>query len=492
MSTAALSRSNDVVVNITRLSGDLSADMSVGCIIVPFADKPASWATGQVVALYTDVTAFLVDFPSAKASHNAGVAFFAQDPRPTTLAVGVTTGAVFETSHVGGVLTFAGVPTAGDTVTIGSQVYRFETTMSQIGDVKIGADVATTITHLTKTIDGTGAGGTDFYTGTPSLATKMTVVGTSTTVTLTALAATQVSDVQLSESSTNISVTTPTDTSISTYADAIQASAVAGGQKLFGWALDSSFRNVGAQVAISNWCASSYLSAWIVTNAVGAYDTAVTTDIGSVLQAASNTATCMFYHDTTGEYPEVAAMAIMLATDFSGINTTKTLKFKTCVGITAANITQTQYLALNAKNYNMATKTGNTYVITREGKQAANTWYTDEYVGIQNFREEAQSALFNVFLSTPKVPYTLDGQMMLSQSVSGVCQQYVNNGFFADRPSTDAVGNTTILPAYATSNGNIAAASAANRAARIGPPISTICYLAGAIHKVTLNVDMVQ
>lgn len=492
MATVALSRSNDVVVNIQRLSSDLSPDMSVGCVVVPFADKPASWSANQIVALYSDVDTFAADFPSAKAVHKAGVAFFAQSPRPDTLAIGITTGAVFESSHVAGVLTFANNPSAGDTVTIGSQTYRFESTMTAEGDVKIGADAATTITHLVKTINGTGVANTDFYTGTPDLTDFVTVASDSTTITLTALAATQVADVQLSESSSVITVSTPTDTSIATYAEAIQTSSIAGGQKLFGWALDSSFRNVGAQIAIANYCQSNNLAAFIVTNATAAYDNGSTTDIGYLLQAASNTAACVFYHDIASEYPEVAAMADQLSVDFSGNNTTRTLKFKTCVGITAANITQTQYQNLDAKNYNMVSKTGNTYVLTREGKNAANTWYTDEYVGIQNFREEIQSAVFNVFLSSPKVPYTMDGQLMLSQAAAAVCQRYVDNGFFADRQDTDAVGNTINLPAYTISNGNIATASASDRASRIGPPIAITCYLAGAIHKVTLNIDMVQ
>jgi hypothetical protein len=55
---------------------------------------------------------------------------------------------------------------AGDTVTIGSVTYRFESTMAQINDVKIGADAATTLANLKKAVNATGTEGTEYYAGT--------------------------------------------------------------------------------------------------------------------------------------------------------------------------------------------------------------------------------------------------------------------------------------------------------------------------------------
>lgn len=54
----------------------------------------------------------------------------------------------------------------GDTVTIGSQVYRFKNTMAQAYDVKIGADADASLANLRAAINGTGTPGTEYFAGT--------------------------------------------------------------------------------------------------------------------------------------------------------------------------------------------------------------------------------------------------------------------------------------------------------------------------------------
>jgi hypothetical protein len=200
----------------------------------------------------------------------------------------------------------------------------------------------------------------------------------------------------------------------------------------------------------------------------------------------------VFYHDYANEYPEFAAMATMLSVDYAGVNTVKTLKFKTLSGISASALTTTQYNALDAKNYSMVARTGNVSIFVREGKQTSASWFTDDYIGIQNFREELQVAVFNVFLAKKKIPYTAEGQQMQAQACEKICQRYVNNGFLADRADVDDDGNSIIIPAYQIVPGNIALATASDRAQRLAPPIAITAYESGAIHKVVVNVDMIQ
>lgn len=65
-----------------------------------------------------------------------------------------------------GQLAFTANPTAGDTVTIGSVVYRFESTMEQANDIKIGTALSNTLDSLANAINGEGEAGTDYYEGT--------------------------------------------------------------------------------------------------------------------------------------------------------------------------------------------------------------------------------------------------------------------------------------------------------------------------------------
>ncbi len=67
----------------------------------------------------------------------------------------------------GGVLTSdATNPSVDDTVTIGSTVYRFKSTMLAAYDVKIGAAAADTLDNLKHAINATGVAGTHYFAGT--------------------------------------------------------------------------------------------------------------------------------------------------------------------------------------------------------------------------------------------------------------------------------------------------------------------------------------
>lgn len=85
-----------------------------------------------------------------------------------------------------GSLAFAANPADGDTVTIGSVVYRFKTTPEQANDIKIGSAVTDTLASLEKTINGDGEEGTDYFAGTTSPLSIITASVSGQTLNLTA------------------------------------------------------------------------------------------------------------------------------------------------------------------------------------------------------------------------------------------------------------------------------------------------------------------
>jgi hypothetical protein len=90
----------------------------------------------------------------------------------------------FATSTV----TNATKPTAGNTFTVGSQVYTFQDTIAQAYDVFIGATDATALTNLAAAINANGTVGTQYYAGTLAN-TKVTATAGATTLVLTAITA---------------------------------------------------------------------------------------------------------------------------------------------------------------------------------------------------------------------------------------------------------------------------------------------------------------
>lgn len=75
-------------------------------------------------------------------------------------------------------------PTAGDTVTIGSVVYTFQSTLALAYDVKIGASVTATLLSLKKAINGNGVAGTDYFAGTLVHPDVLASASDATTVTI--------------------------------------------------------------------------------------------------------------------------------------------------------------------------------------------------------------------------------------------------------------------------------------------------------------------
>ena len=74
-------------------------------------------------------------------------------------------------------------PAVGDTVTINDKTYRFESTLAQANDVKIGANSDATMTSLSKAVNQNGTVGTDYFTGTtaPTGVSSSTLQGTGAT-----------------------------------------------------------------------------------------------------------------------------------------------------------------------------------------------------------------------------------------------------------------------------------------------------------------------
>lgn len=85
-----------------------------------------------------------------------------------------------------GKITFAANPDANDTITIATVTYTFKSTLAAANDVKIGANLAATLTSLAKVVNGTATAGTDCYTGTANLADLLTATATSTELKLEA------------------------------------------------------------------------------------------------------------------------------------------------------------------------------------------------------------------------------------------------------------------------------------------------------------------
>ena len=156
-------------------------------------------------------------------------------------------------------------------------------------------------------------------------------------------------------------------------------------------------------------------------------------------------------------------------------------------------ITATQLAVLTGRRINTYTLIGNNSRTIREGVQSSADYFSDDVVNLDNFVEELQVEVYNVFLRNKKVPYTPAGQLLIVSACELICRKYVTNGVFADRPVEDTTkeSGVSVLQACTVTPMGIETATTSNRAARIAPPVQITAYLAGAIHKITVNVDVI-
>ncbi|MCC8194044.1 MAG: DUF3383 domain-containing protein [Deltaproteobacteria bacterium] len=276
-------------------------------------------------------------------------------------------------------------------------------------------------------------------------------------------------------------------------AELVKTASHCNGRPVYGWTLDRAFRDTQEQKDFADWIESSAPAVFLAaTNSVAAYNAADTTNIGYYASNKGYIRTATVYHNNAQVYPDISYLAFLLATNYSLPDSAVTMKFKQLDGIEPTMVTETQLAALNARRINVYTAVGNNSRTVREGVQGAETWFSDSIVNLDNFKEELQVEVYNVFLRNRKVPYTTKGQNLLVSAARKICAKYARNGVFADRdiedPTTES-GFTTV-PATNITPVSVAFSTASERAERLAPPINITAYEASAMHRVSINVDV--
>lgn len=288
---------------------------------------------------------------------------------------------------------------------------------------------------------------------------------------------------------------TPTD--IAGELDNIQNAATSAGAFIYGWCLVKTLRDVAIQTVAAAWALSQDKAMMpLVTNDITALDSSYTTDLGSVLKPLLNKRAVAIYSNNLDDYPDVSILAYMLSVNYQMQNSTVTAKFKSLPGVNPVSLTSTEWTILTSKGYNTYTLTGLNAQVWREGgtEDVTTPWFMDTVINMDNFVEDLSVNVYNVFLRNGKVPYTVIGQMMLVDACMDTGTQYTYNGTFANRLTSDSTKKDGVvtIPAVAITPTPINQMSAANRASRVGPPISMVVQEAGAIHTIAVAVQLVS
>ncbi|MEZ0837289.1 DUF3383 family protein, partial [Klebsiella pneumoniae] len=221
-----------------------------------------------------------------------------------------------------------------------------------------------------------------------------------------------------------------------------------------------------------------------------------TDNIGYKLKAAGYSRT-FWQYSTSSKYAAISAFGRAFTVNFTGNNTTITLKFKTEPGVTYETLTTAQAAAIDAINGNVYVYYANDTAIIQQGVMANGDFF-DERHGLDWLQNYVQTNLYNLlYTSTTKIPQTDAGVTRLMTNVEASLDQAVNNGLIAPGvwnggPIGQIESGDTLTKGYYVYADAVANQAQSDREARKSPVIQAAIKMAGAIHYGDVQINVVR
>lgn len=232
----------------------------------------------------------------------------------------------------------------------------------------------------------------------------------------------------------------------------------------------------------------------ITTQEAGVLVASDTSNIAYQMKALGYKRTVTQY-SSSNLYAVASLFGRILTVDYDGNSTVITLMYKQEPGIVAETLNSNQIGALENFNCNVFVAYNNSTAIIEKGVVASGD-FLDIITGTDWLSLDIQNELYNLlYTSTTKVPQTDAGNHLLATTIEAVCSQAVTNGLLApgvwQAGGFGALKQNDFLPkgfyVYAPP---IATQNSANRAARKSVPIQVAVKLAGAIHTVSVIINV--
>lgn len=218
------------------------------------------------------------------------------------------------------------------------------------------------------------------------------------------------------------------------------------------------------------------------------------TDVFSVLKALALRRAFGLY--STTDFAGAAAMGFAMGANDGTANSAYTMAYKSLSGVAPDDLSETAVAALQGKNANYYVVRGGTYNVLEKGNCMDGTWF-DEVIGIDQLANDMQLGCMDALANTKtKVPYTDAGALTFVLACNEACENAVRRGFLAPGIWTganvlDLETNDTLEAGYLCQAEAVADQPTSSKSLRICPPIYVCAIIAGAIHSVTIKVDLV-
>jgi len=224
------------------------------------------------------------------------------------------------------------------------------------------------------------------------------------------------------------------------------------------------------------------------TNSLAALSSVITTDTGSKMKAASLDVLTTFSKNKS-QYPSAAVFGRAASVNFSGVNTTITLNLKQLAGITAEDLTTSEFATLKAKRISVVAQIGNSVSAYTDSRLASGIWF-DSAHGLLWAENRIETDMFNLlYQSATSVPYTQAGLNSAEAKLEESLQAAVRNGLVAPGYLPDG----TYLPTgYQITAIPLAKVPSSDKGARTYAGLTFVMIGAGALHEIAIYGSFVQ
>lgn len=210
-------------------------------------------------------------------------------------------------------------------------------------------------------------------------------------------------------------------------------------------------------------------------------DSLNTSNIGYRLSQLSYRRTTTSFNEVPGQYLSTSAASRAFSTNFNGVDTHYTLKFKQMPGITVARMTESQKQALDGNNCNAYISVGGNSMYA-EGVMANGNFF-DEVHAIDWLQNAVETNAFGTLYTAPnKVAMTNNDVNKIQQNVERALEEAVVNGFAA--PGFTQAG-IYLAKGYESNAQRVE--DRPEGSGRQGPNLSFTLLGAGAIHGIEIN-----
>ena len=175
-------------------------------------------------------------------------------------------------------------------------------------------------------------------------------------------------------------------------------------------------------------------------------------------------------------------------------NNAFTLKDKIEEGITPENSVSSTDVKTLKENHGNIYVNRNGFKLFEDGRMANGDFF-DEVAFLDKYKERMQANIIKEMQSQKKIKQTEDGMAILKAKITEVCEEMYANGFIDSgiwkaEPVLNLQTGDTLPNGYYIQSESIDEQAQEDREARIAPPIYVSLKLAGAIHYLTIQIDV--